>query len=632
MSTESTPLQSERPDYGKNPDDYNRGENPPVDDRSRPPLNRIGHRANPLLNFLNKKVVAEFKGPKGGSPNMPQYAIQKQKIVTMTESLLKLLQGEDPDKKLLIGTAKRQVEKDELDEPLTSIISDRANRRIIPTDCPDISSDGVVMYTVLLDWAEDTKETFPDVLIKDLESGETTRFDTQTNNFLVVSGMEDDGGDPHNPPPGPPVTGSGPLNTQISDFKVATEDDITHYQKLNGQDKGPSVAVIDTGLKFNLHASQWPDGAYSYRQANGNKRQFKLAYQDPSVNACEGVTASNPLGYCALQSYREDESITKIMPLPLGATMSALERNERIRKVKDSPYDDFRLFDSVTETTVQEARHGTSVTAIIQQNGDDAPVLVVKSFDNMGFATLFDVLNGFNYILHRCESANIRVVNASWIFGRDEPMLRVKIEQLMEKGVFVVAAAGNERQTSDRNLDIVKVYPACYSQKYPNVITVTSVRKTYLPPKLMSYRGDSVVGKLLGFAIGKLGLFDFLNKAGNLVDAVLPTRGYIAVENYSPSDVNVGVVSTFGFFPSPFRKGKPIRGSSYACAFISGFVIKRLRTGHDPLPLLSSIQPMRSRMMAAREKLLEAMSGRDQENLEPDYVAGGYYLAGHDVD
>ncbi len=625
MSTQSTPLNLDIPNFGKVPVQVDQGRDGESFVTHRPPTVRASPLPNPLLNFLTDRVVP-FNDPDPAN-KLPQYAIKQQKIVTLTEDQLKQLRGEAPDKKtLVVFTALGKGETATLDEKLASITTN-PNAHVIPLDCPDLSTTGIngkATYTVLLDWLEVTKEDFPDVLLQDPGTGAITRIVSQTNNFLVISGMEDDGGDPHDPPPTPPISGVGPLNTQTTDFKIAIDADIQHYQQLNGQDKGPAVAVMDTGLKFNLHAEQWPDGSYAYRDADGQKQRFKLAYQDPSTTDCGGILTDNPIGYCALQSYRQDAFISRVMALPAGSDPSV-----HIPDVKKSPYDDYRLFDSSEETTIQEARHGTSVTAIIQQNGDNAPVLPIKAFDNMGFATLFDVLNGFNYVLNRHKSANIRVVNASWIFGRHEPLLEEKIRQLMEAGVFVVAAAGNERQTADRNIEVVKVYPACYSQTYPNVITVTSVRKTYLPVKFMSHGGDSIIGNLLSHAIGGLGLFKVLNQADNIIGEILPTAGYIAVENYSTTYVNVGVVSTFGYFRSPFQMGQPVRGSSYACAFVSGFVIRQLRTRPG---VLSSGQPVSSDAMAeARQELLDAMSGRDG-NLETDYVAGGYYLSGYDVD
>ncbi|MFD2933308.1 S8 family peptidase [Spirosoma flavum] len=618
MTTESTQLNVDVSNFGKVPVQvkYDPDRNVPIDITHCPPgggeNGRNGTDYDPRLHFKNDRIVP-FIDPKN---RLPQYAIQRQKVVTLTKSQRDQLLGGT----LSVGTLSNK------DRPWTELesISRERIKRVIQSDCPDsdLSDNGEELYTVLLDWEEKTSMTFPDLSFRD-STGNITQPISQTNNFLVVSVLDGT----NNPPVRPPVTASGPLNTQPSDFRPATPDDIHYYQQYSGKDNGPAVAVLDTGLKYNLlnpnEENQWPD-PYMYRDADGQERRFTLAYQDQLNPVCGAVMADNHLGYCALLAYREHDFINNIKSLTTTNLLAPYSSAD----VMNSPFDDFRLFkDPADESSILDARHGTSVTAIIQQNGDDAPVLPVKAFDNIGFATLFDVLNGLNYIVQRCKSTNIRVVNTSWIFGRDEPLLRRKIEQLMEAGVFVVAAAGNEGQTVDRNLDAVNVYPACYSKTFPNVITVTSVRKTYFPPDLLSPKEDSLVEKALSHAID-FGLFGAVDKVAQLVNTIVPTAGYVAVENYSTTYVNVGVVSTFGFFRSPFWKSPIIRGSSFACAFVSGFVIRQIRTKADLLELVKT-----GDIAKARQKLLEAMNGGVTDtNLENEYVNGGYYLNGYSVD
>lgn len=613
MATNSTPLDLEIPDFGTVPVQVNHDQDrySPVDITHRPPDGQRtgGNETDLRLRFKSDRLILI----EDGRSRVPQYAIRKQKVIVVNrEQRDGLLNGD-----WLVGTSD---DKQNIIEELRSLTQERISR-IISSDCPDPD----LLYTLLLDWEEDTSKTFPELLFRD-GSGKLIEPISQDNNYLVVSVIDG----PHSPPARPPAGANQPLNTQISDYRPATEEDMAHYEKYRVQDNGPAVAVIDTGLKFNLlnrgEENQWPD-AYMYRDADGQERRFTLAYQDQADPDCGDDMADNHLGYCSLLSYREQTFIDGIKPL----TTTPLPTNYTVRNVVNSPFDDFQLFtESANQGTLLDARHGTSVTAIIQQNGDDAPVLPVKVFDNIGFATLFDALNGFNYVLRRCRHTNIRVVNASWIFGQDNPLLRRKIEQLQNAGVFVIAAAGNEGQTSSRSLDEIPLYPACYSQEFKNVITVTSIRKTYLRPDLLSVREDSLVGKALGHAV-RLGLFSFLERADDLTGAVLPTAGYVAVENYSPRFVNVGVVSTFGYFRSPFWKSPIIRGSSFACAFVAGFVIRQLRTRPDLLALLTSGSS--DKLDEARQILLNAMSGSDpDENLKKEYVNGGYYLDGYAVD
>ena len=621
MSTKPTELNLDIPNFGKVPIQVkpNQGRPHPDDITQRLPDSSRSDDYEPRLRFKNDRIsqVPDYKS------RIPQYAVQRQKIVRLTKSLYEQLISDGVANGLRIFT----VPDDKYPSVELRSLNLAKFDRIIRSDCPDPDlKDGQLQYTVLLDWEETTTAPFADLLFRD-NDGNIIELASQENNYLVVSGKT---GDPNNPPARPPASLIGPLNNQPSDFRPATSDDIAYYEQYSGQDNGLAVAVMDTGLKFNLlnqgAEDEWPP--YTYRDADGQERRFTLAYQDQSDPECKSEMLDNHLGYCALMSYREQNFIAA---MPLLADNNPVQPSYTPINVINSPFDDFRLFqDPSNEASVIDARHGTIVTAIIQQNGDDAPVLPVKVFDNIGFATLFDVLNGFNYILKRCQSSNIRLVNASWIFGQDNALVEKKIEYLMKAGVFVIAAAGNEGQTENRDLDNAPVYPACYSEKYPNVITVTSVRKTYFRHDILAPKQDSIIGKALSRVID-LGLFNVVEGVDDVVGALLPTAGYVAVENYSRKYVNVGVVSTFGYFRSPFRKGPIIRGSSYACAFVSGFVIRQLRTRPDLVALLESGAEQDIRNV--RQELLNVMNGQGPDtNLKEEYLNGGYYLDGYAVE
>lgn len=571
---------------------------------------RLTGTDEPFVRYISSDV-GQVIDP---TSNVPKYAVLGQKIVTLTSQQLAWLQQTDVNQERL---RVRLVSED----AAVTLESVTVNR--FDCDCPEIS--GSTKQTVLLIWDKSIliSRSFPDVELFDPNDPlKIIKLEHRpTNNFILSS---DDGG-PHSPPPHPPWASEAvsALNVYSTDFKLATPEDIQHYQQHSGQDRRPAVAVLDTGLKFRIYDDPDEDKPYVYRDADGMERQFNLAYHDPSQAACDAVTANNPLGFCAIQSYREPENPAyKSVQSHLGVPVD-------VGLIKNSPYDDCQIFEPTDGNVLQDARHGSTVTALIQQNGNNAPVVPVKAFDNVGMTTLFDVLNGLNYILCQRKSTRIRVINASWICRWDEPLIRDKIQQLMEAGIFVVAAAGNEKQTKDPNLDVSPAYPACYSKDFPNVIAVTSVRKTYIPHKLVSRQGDSVISGLLTSAIRKFGLFGLLETGDDVVGAILPTAGYVAVENYSTTFVNVGVVSTFGYFRSPFWTGKPIRGSSFACALVSAFVISQLSTHPDPLPSKDTFS--KDDMRNARQELLMAMSGVD-DNLKEDYVNGGYYLAGYEVD
>ncbi len=605
MTTKPTQVNIDVPNFGKVPVCVERGrDGAPTVIKHRPPSVDL----DPRLEFRNERIERIEDGNQ-----IPQYAVRKQKILLLTGSQLDDLKAGRLSVSVIRDTG--VVEKE-------LRLTEQAGE-IIVTDCPN--PDG--QYTVLLDWEKDkeTSRSFPSLELRD-SSGNVIELDpdSQQNNFLVSTMLDED---PNNRPARPPASFE-PLNNHPikSDFRPASGEDLDYYKQDRDRSNELTVAVIDTGLKFNLRN---PDDKeplidpYVYRDADGQERRFTLAYQEQPGTVCGDEMIDNHLGYCALLAYRNKTFIGEMTPLPTTTEKEFYLSTH----VMNSPFDDFRLFGSDDRNSLQDARHGTFVTAIIQQNGSDAPVLPVKIFDNIGFATLFDVLNGFNYVLQRCLSTNIRVVNISWVFGQDNPLLRKKFEQLLSAGVMVIAAAGNEGQTSDRNLSNVQVYPACYSREMPNVITVTSVRKTYLPTTLLSPKEDSFIGTVLSGAIN-LGLFNALEGVDDVLENVLPTAGYVAVENYSTEYVNVGVVSTFGYFRSPIWNNPIVRGSSFACAFVAGFVIRQLRTRPNLLALLKAGDADK-----VRQELLEAMNGNQtDENLKNEYVNGGYYLNGYAVD
>jgi hypothetical protein len=613
-NSQSDPKQ-ENPEQER-PANYTSG--PPIKppSASLPKSSSGGQGGSGLPPFLGGQF-ARVNDPNSG---MPLYAVLKQKIVTLTDDLHKRLS----DKHLPIAA----LDADGNIDKLLGSIHQESKDRVIKTDCPEFDDNNDPVHTILLDWLEPTDVQFPELVI--VGPGDVKQLLPQANNYLVVS--FDASGDPNNPPARPPVTTSQPINTQPTDFRPLAPGDEPNYKQHSGKDKGPAVAVLDTGLKFNLHnqheEDKWPD-PYVYRDANNQKRRFTLAYQGESTTNCN--MADNHLGYCALQAYRQDEFIEK---MKLLSNMPNIPGSYKAADVMNSPFDDcVVLIDpegDLDMKNIKDARHGTSITAIIQQNGDNAPVLPVKAFDNLGYATLFDVLNGFNYILHRCQKSNIRVVNASWIFNRDEPLLRRKIGQLLKAGVLVIAASGNKGQTPKTNLDENRVYPACYSVEFPNVIAVTTVRETHFSPDILGPKQDDVITNLqekvdqAGPIVTKI--FDLVD---DVVDLVARVRGYVAVENYSRQFVNVGVVSKRGHFRSPFHNSPDITGSSYACAFMTGFVIRQLRDNAGLLALLES--GLKSNVAQVRQELLEA-TGKTDRNLAQEYTVGGYYLDGHATD
>mgnify|MGYP002778575940 CR=1 FL=1 len=529
-------------------------------------------------------------------------ALLKQKVVVVTQSQLKALEAG------VLGVQAVSEKDRHKPVPLRSIKYDTLAIGPCPNpdeeyDDPRRNPNKEQTYTVLCRWTEDTPDRFPALEFFNRATSSVLLPVEQTDNFLIS---------PRDPPtpPTPPISAGTVPALAPNDFKPVLPADDQHYQTPLLQD-APTVAVIDTGLKFNLKnlggsaQANWVND-YHYRDADYAEKRFHLAYQASPSPECGELVSGNRFGCCTVTSYQEPSFIAA-MNLRLGAFNPpyAGAGSYAGNDVRNSPYDD------------HAGRHGTVIAALIQQRANVA-VLPVKSFDGDGFGCLYDVLNAFNYILRRHQRDRIQVVNASWITTLDSPLLRQKIGELKRAGIFLVAAAGNRNQTDDPNLSNRRLYPACYSRDFPNVITVTSVMDHYaLQPKG-------------GTSRPKPGVFA---PRPNLKKALLSTLGIASTRqlrvdglepeaNYSADFVNIGVAGLFGSMPSPFYNGGRIWGSSFAAPCVAAKVAEYLDQKAISLAGLSD-----NDFRAKRTEILDAIrSGTDGRLRTKNRVDKGRYL------
>lgn len=359
------------------------------------------------------------------------------------------------------------------------------------------------------------------------------------------------------------------------------------------------VVVSDTGLKINLGTD-----ANRYPTNMGTEAQFPItSHPDRDV--------PNRVGFCSLTNYLDDAYLNSNAPAERKASFpEGIEQNDA--KVLSNPHDD------------HPQRHGTFISAIIGQNTiGNAQIIPLKIFDFLGIGTLFDILCGFNYIFNRIAAGeNIRVVNASWggyTYNRvNFDLLEKKVEVLRTLHVFLICSAGNRESLLDINgnsvdvrnqpnkydLSRYSIYPACYSDKYDNVIAVTTIAEEWgetvstVTPPLSAYSDTPLRDKLLSY---QSTLSEFLK----MKPGISPI-GYRPVERYSSNFVQVGVVAhpIGGLFPTPFggKRQLPIMGSSFAAAFMSAYVVNFLKSQSNPqtvtrqdilasLPIHSSLKP-----------------------------------------
>jgi hypothetical protein len=109
------------------------------------------------------------------------------------------------------------------------------------------------------------------------------------------------------------------------------------------------------------------------------------------------------------------------------------------------------------------AAHGTSVASIISGSEGIAPaaeLFVVRVLDDEGSGSTYDVAKG----IVQAVDHGVQIINLSLGLYQDSPLLRQAVKYADDRGVIMVAAAGNDGYKR-------MPYPAAYSQ----VLAVTAV-------------------------------------------------------------------------------------------------------------------------------------------------------------
>lgn len=129
--------------------------------------------------------------------------------------------------------------------------------------------------------------------------------------------------------------------------------------------------------------------------------------------------------------------------------------------------------------------HGTAVASIIFENVPDAElVALVSSVYDHGKLTQVDADTFARIIMDAVDVYECDVINVSAGFAADVETVRQAVDYAKEKGVVIVAAAGNDYQD---NPD-AKYYPAAYE----SVIAVGSMNENKTSISDFSQRGEWV--------------------------------------------------------------------------------------------------------------------------------------------
>ena len=118
--------------------------------------------------------------------------------------------------------------------------------------------------------------------------------------------------------------------------------------------------------------------------------------------------------------------------------------------------------------------HGTSVARVIHQKMIEVDcafkLMPVKTHAAEGYANLFDVTCGAFYAVQ--EQADVINMSWGWYGSSENVVLRLAVQQALEEGITIAAAAGNEHLELS---DTLMIYPAGYPEE--NVLSVAALRR-----------------------------------------------------------------------------------------------------------------------------------------------------------
>ncbi len=198
---------------------------------------------------------------------------------------------------------------------------------------------------------------------------------------------------------------------------------------------------------------------------------------------------------------------------------------------------------SVFETATSNAdavRHGTVIAGLVGAVGDNGQsgvgvnwqvrLMALRGIDNVGDGSELDIARAVDYATNNGAD----IITMSFVGDTPAPRLKAALRRAYERGLVIVAAAGNNRAIGKGDLADFPQYPACsdLGESANWIITVTSV--------------DSA-DRLSSFA-----------NYGRCIDLVAPGQSLYSTERYAPQ---------FGY---AIEFGGPWNGTSFAAPIVAG--------------------------------------------------------------
>lgn len=127
--------------------------------------------------------------------------------------------------------------------------------------------------------------------------------------------------------------------------------------------------------------------------------------------------------------------------------------------------------------------HGTALAGLIGAVGNNGKmgaglnwsvkIIPLRAVDSAGSGSLKDVYSAIRYAIDNGAD----IISTSFVGETDDPLLRGILQEAYEKGILVVAAAGNDRLKGEGDLDVKKRYPICTDKQNTEdwILGVTSV-------------------------------------------------------------------------------------------------------------------------------------------------------------
>lgn len=215
-----------------------------------------------------------------------------------------------------------------------------------------------------------------------------------------------------------------------------------------------------------------------------------------------------------------------------------------------------QLFWSSTGDFTDNNGHGTALASLISGNTcglTDAAIKVIKVLDNNGPTLLSHLVEAFDRIMLDFDSQKYSIVNLSWSIPKND-YLNNKIKQMLDLGIAVVAAAGNNGSP------IADVTPAGID----GVITIGSYNQNFYPCDFTNYtsselsltNGNVNGGVLDGWAPGEQ---LYVALPGNRYGFVAGTSFSAAIHSGSLAyDVDLHHFTSNGMFPEAVNDAKDL--------------------------------------------------------------------------